>query len=987
MNIHRLEISYLQAYEETLGHHVVTKARDYLDILLEKVVTSEVLTICALVDSLQSQKILEAIVNPVTCEGFLGYKKKRIFDYYISVGFLPGVTDNLGRSAKALAKDVLGRSLTDDEHIYSSKEFFVSASKCSLEQLYFLAEQLLANTLIQSMKVLSYEDWKKQGPVVNIARVTERVDAEVKVLNLLDFSDKELESLSRKKTLALTLGEMKVIQNYIKRTSNDEERKKLGLQGVITDAELECVAQTWSEHCKHKIFAADIDYTDENGKIEKIKSLYKSYIQKSTKEIGEKVDWLVSVFKDNAGVISFNDKYDLVYKVETHNSPSALDPYGGAMTGIVGVNRDPMGTGKGANLLINTWGYCLGFPETEASQVPEGLLHPRRIRDGVHQGVIDGGNQSGIPYGLGWEYFDKRFLGKPLVYCGTVGLLPRLLEGKSGAQKHIDDGDLIVMVGGRVGKDGIHGATFSSEELHNQSPIQSVQIGDPITQKCMYDFIMEARDLNLYNFITDNGAGGLSSSIGEMSNGRGCYMDLAKVPLKYASLQPWEILVSEAQERMSLAVPPNKIEQLQKLADSREVEISVLGHFNTSGKFHIVYNEKTVCYLDLEFMHNGLPSMQLKGVWKKPEVSPIVHNSLEIGELILRLLANRNINADEQKARQYDHEVKGLSVIKPFVGRNNDVASDATIFMAEPVTCQGIVLAYAVAPSYSDIDTYDMMASVIDLAVRRTVAVGGSLDKIAGLDNFCWPDPVQSEKTPDGEYKLAQLVRANKALYDYTKAFTVPCISGKDSMKNDSIKAGEKISIPPTVLFSTIATIKHIAKATNLAPKKGGDLVYVIGETFDELGGSQYALLLDQLADNVPRVDALQAREIYQKVSRAIERELCQSVHTPSFGGLAVGLAKMSIASELGIRVDVSLINQNDLGIKTLLFSESNSRFIITVSARDKQKFEEQLQGSYFSLIGRIEEKFRGLKIFNKDQLCANLNLSRLQMAYKKGEF
>jgi phosphoribosylformylglycinamidine synthase len=572
--------------------------------------------------------------------------------------------------------------------------------------------------------------------------------------------------------------------------------------------------------------------------------------------------------------------------------------------------------------------------------------------------VIDGGNQSGIPYGLGWEYFQKRYLGKPLVFCGTLGLLPCMIGETPGHEKEIHPGDLIVMAGGRIGKDGIHGATFSSEELHGDSPLHAVQIGDPITQKKMSDFIYEIREKDLYRFITDNGAGGLSSSIGEMAeHSGGCRMDLAKAPLKYDGLQPWEILVSEAQERMSFAVPPENIEEFIKTAEARDVEVSVLGEFTDSGKFHILYDDKTVAYLDLEFMHKGLPRMNLKAKWNPPELSAPVIPDSELADDILELASSLNICSNEFKARQYDHEVKGISVIKPFIGKYRDVQSDATVSMPEPCSCEGIILSYGILPSYSDIDTYHMMASVIDLAVRRIVAVGGKTDMIAGLDNFCWPDPVKSDKTPDGEYKLAQLVRANKALYDYTKAFKTPCISGKDSMKNDCHLGGVKISIPPTVLFSAVSKMDDISKAVTLDAKFAGDLVYVIGITKPELGGSEYLALKGQIGDNVPKVDAVSALNTYRTVSELTDKCLVHSLHTPAIGGLAAGFAKVAVAGRLGLDIDLNTVQVSEpMTDKEILFSESNSRFIMTVSPDKSKAVEAVLSQSEvtFARVGKV---------------------------------
>ena len=978
--VYRLEITPRSGVGQGT-EKLIEQASQYFGMNIESADKSDVLTVKADISTEEMSRVANEIVNPVLQDGIIGQLADRTFDWYISIGFLPGVTDNVSRTAREAVSDIIGRQLREDEAIFSSREFFVRASSLNKEQITKVGEELLGNVLIESVVVLSYQEWQNSGAPQNLPLIEDETEPVVNLIDL-ELPEDALVNLSKEKTLALTLREMKIIQDYIRKVSSDPARQALGLEGKITDAELECLAQTWSEHCKHKIFDAIVHYTDEKGNKETITSLFKSYIKRSTEEISEKVDWLVSVFHDNAGVISFNDKYDLVYKAETHNSPSALDPYGGAMTGIVGVNRDPMGTGIGAELLINTWGYCLGSPFAENSDVPEGLLHPRRIRDGVHQGVIDGGNQSGIPYGLGWEYFDKRYIGKPLVYCGTVGLLPRVIHGQSGADKTIEPGDLVVMTGGRIGKDGIHGATFSSEELHKDSPVQAVQIGDPLTQKKMYDFVIEARDADLYRFVTDNGAGGLSSSIGEMSTQcGGCEMDLSKAPVKYAGLQPWEILVSEAQERMSFAVPPEKREAFQLLADRRGVEIAVLGTFTDTGKFHIKYAEQTMCFLDLEFMHEGLPRMEIPATWVPP-VHEEPETDSDIADDLQELLASLNLSSNEFKCRQYDHEVKGLSVIKPFVGVNSDVQSDATVFMPEALSTEGIILASGIAPGYSDIDTYHMMASVMDLSIRRTIAVGGKLGHIAGLDNFCWPDPVESEKTPDGQYKMAQLVRANKALYEYSKAFGVPLISGKDSMKNDSTKGGKKISIPPTVLYSTIARMEDISKSVTLSAKRAGDLVYVVGDTKAELGGSQYSLLKGAIGNNVPKVDAEYAMSVFQAVSETTEKELCHSLHTPALGGLAAGFAKVAIGGQLGLDIDLNKIPADDLSTAELLFSESNTRFIATIAKENAADFESHFAGLPCAQVGIVtlddEIVFRQGK-----HIEAAVSLEKLSKSYK----
>ncbi len=983
MNDFRIELNPLPAWPDARAEGVKFQITDFLKLNVDGIFTRNVFTLSANVDEAQARAIGEAFANPVLQSVCVGESLPEVpYHWMIRVGFRPGVTDNVGRTAHEAAADVLGRKLSDDEQFFSSVEYFINAPSMTAQQAELVAKKLLGNVLIESMTVLSADEVKTNGIPLHKPVVQATGGGEVNTINL-NVSDAELIDISRTGILALTLDEMKVIQNYYKTAAG---REAVGLPEMPTDVELEVLAQTWSEHCKHKIFDAEIDYTDDKGNQEHIVSLFKSYIKKSTTEISEQIDWLVSVFWDNAGVIRFNDKLDLVYKAETHNSPSALDPYGGAMTGIVGVNRDPMGTGLGANLLANVWGYCLGSPFTEEKDVPEGLLHPRRLRDGVHKGVIDGGNQSGIPYAYGWEYFDERYLGKPLVYCGTVGSLPCKIGDRKGFEKSINAGDIIVMVGGRVGKDGIHGATFSSEELHEESPTHAVQIGDPITQKKVGDFIYDARDRGLYRFVTDNGAGGLSSSIGEMATfSGGAQLDLAKVPLKYAGLQPWEILVSEAQERMSFAVPPEHIDAFMKLAESRSVEATQLGTFTDDGKFHMMWGDKTVAYLDMEFMHGGLPRMKLKAKWVPPTFTEPEFANRNIQDDFLGMVGRLNICSDEFKARQYDHEVKGLSVVKPFVGKCRDVSSDATVTMIEPLSTEGFILSAAILPRYSDIDTYHMMASSIDLAIRRVIAVGGTPDKIAGLDNFCWPDPVQSEKTPDGEYKLAQLVRANQALYNYTKAFKVPCVSGKDSMKNDSTRGGTKISIPPSVLFSTVAVMPDVRHAVTLDAKRVGDDVYVLGLTRPELGGSEYFNMMNATGNNVPKVDADFANKMYARVSQLTQADLAHSLHTPALGGLAVAFAKVAMGGRLGLDIQLDKIPSDGIQqIQELLYSESNTRFVMTADPAKREAIAQILGDLPFAIVGTVAEHQNVCLKTPTDERLICASIDAIAQSYKK---
>jgi phosphoribosylformylglycinamidine synthase len=942
----RIEVVFKKGMKDALGEGVKKRIVEDLHINVESVRTIEVYTFDAHLSEKELALLGEKLFADPVIQVFSSRPLAEDFSWLIEVGFKPGVTDNVGATSKKASEDVLKTQLRG---VYFSRQYLIRGN-ITKEDANKIAGGLLANTLIERWEIISMDEWdREKGIQLPLPVVKGEHTPSVSEINL-DISDTGLEELSRKGLLALNIPEMKTIQEYSNKPNIRKERGKFGLS-LLTDVEIEVLAQTWSEHCKHKIFNADITYTDENG-TKTINSLFNTFIKSSTREINK--PWLVSVFTDNAGIIKFNGEHNLVMKVETHNTPSALDPYGGAITGIVGVNRDPLGTGIGARLVFNTDVFCFASPFYD-KELPPRLLHPKRIFEGVRRGVEHGGNKSGIPTVNGCIVFDERYLGKPLVYCGTGGIMPAQINGKPTHIKEITPGDLIVMTGGRIGKDGIHGATFSSVELDENSPVTAVQIGDPITQKKMVDFILEARDMGLYNTLTDNGAGGLSSSVGEMAQlSGGCVLNLEKCPLKYPGLDPWEILVSESQERMTLAVPPDSVDELLELAKTRDVEATVIGTFTDSGKFHVMYGDKTVAYLDMDFLHGGLAPMKLKARWEQPEFDEPKPGDVDLSVALKILLSRLNICSKEYVVRQYDHEVQGGSVVKPLT---NDGPSDAAVVRPLLDSMEGVVVANGICPRYGDIDTYHMTACAIDEAVRNHIAVGGSLSHVAGLDNFCWCDPVKSEKNPDGDYKLAQLVRANMALYDYTKAYGVPCISGKDSMKNDYQIGGRKISIPPTVLFSTVGKIEDARKAVTMDAKKPGDRVYVLGVTNNELGGSEYFASLGFTGNNVPKVDADSAKKLYASLERAIHEGVVASCHDCSDGGLGVALAESAFSGGLGMSIELGRVPvENVKRADNILFSESQSRFVVTVSPDNVGKFEKLMEGNVFSDIGIVTE-------------------------------
>jgi len=989
----RLELAFLPGAHDARGSGVTLKAERDLGIILESVESRDVYLVdCALKPG-ELDLLTGAFVDPVVQRIHLGTASAEPFSWAIEVGLKPGVTDNVGTSARVAIGDLLQRNLSDEEDVFASV-LYLLRGPIGREDANRVATDLLANPLINSIAIESFEEWTGTPRDLTPPRITSRFEPVVETCDL-DRSDEELTELSRQSLWALTLEELHAIRDHFGDDERSRDRSEYGLGPLPTDVEIETLAQTWSEHCKHKIFNSTIEYREvgsENGDEASltVRSLFDTYIRGATSKVSQEIDWLLSVFTDNAGVVSFTEDLNLVFKAETHNTPSALDPYGGAMTGIVGVNRDPFGTGRGADLLINTWGYCFASP-FHAGEVPEGLMHPRRIRDGVHQGVIDGGNQSGIPYGRGWEFFDVRYLGKPLVYCGTVGTMPAILpDGAVSHTKIIETGDVVVMVGGRIGADGIHGATFSSQELHEDSPSQAVQIGDPITQKKMTDFLLEALDQSLFTSITDNGAGGLSSSVGEMARATGgATIDLAQAKLKYPGLMPWEILLSEAQERMTVGIPPDRVDTFLALAEQREVEATAIGSFTDSGYFHVLHGERTVALLEMEFLHDGLPEMRLSACWKPPATRPLPAVDVTPEQALREILARENIASKEAKSRQYDHEVKARTVIKPFTGVEADVPADATVFLVDYERPEGVVLSEGINPWYSDLDTRHMAMAVVDEAVRRLVAGGARPGTISALDNFCWPDPVESEVTPDGQYKLAQLVRACQGLHDACVAFGVPLISGKDSMKNDSTRGGVKISIPPTLLLSAMGRIDDVALAQTPEPKAVGDHLYIVGETAAELGASEFARWLESrgrdgigatrdaaVGGNPPVTDPSRMRIRYGKMSQAIAEGVPASVKTPSLGGLAVALAWMAFGAELGLKVDLGDQPASDgLDLWNRLFSESTGRFLVTVPPGEGDRFEELMAGEPVAQLGTVEEPgrlvitFEGNTIIDSDVL------------------
>ncbi len=980
----RVEVALKTGITDAYGNSVRKQIIEDLRVNVDSVQVIDVYTVNANLTHEQIGVVArDLLTDPITQEYKINEGFDRPFTVAIEVGFKPGVTDNVGATTVEGIEDLLGTKFSDAESVHTSK-LYLLAGKVSQDEAEKICTGLLANPLIER-----YQIWKVgeniQVTAKKIVFQAQAKDFKPAVAEVdLDVSEDELMEISRKGVLSLNLEEMRLIRDYFKDALVLAEREKVGLGTKPTDVELEMLAQTWSEHCKHKIFNAQITYT-EDGQTQEIDSLFKTYIRKATEEIGKHKDWLVSVFVDNAGVVEFDDAHNMVFKVETHNHPSALDPYGGAVTGIVGVNRDPMGTGLGADLIFNTDVFCFGPPDFDYDKLPASVLHPKRIFRGVRKGVQDGGNKIGIPTVNGAILFDEAYVYNPLVYCGTGGLMKKEIAGKPSHIKTVNSGDLIVMVGGRIGKDGIHGATFSSVALDEETSSAAVQIGAPIVQRKMQDALKEAREAGLYNAITDDGAGGLSSSVGEMSEfSGGCEVDLEKAPTKYPGLQPWELWVSESQERMTVAVPPQKIDEFLDLCRRRDVEATVVGTFTDSGKVHVKYDGKTVLYLNSQFVHKGLPGLKLIANWR-PILEPEPSLKSDLAETLERILASFNVCSKEWVIRQYDHEVQGASVVKPLVGVKNDGPSDAAIIRPLVDSNRGIAVSNGINPKYGEIDTYWMAASAIDEAVRNIVAVGGDPDRIAILDNFCWGNPIYSEANPDGDHKLAQLVRAAKGCYDAAVGLGTPFISGKDSFHNEYRLENKTIAIPPTLLISAFAIIPDVERAVTMDAKSAGDIVYALGQTFDELGGSHYYMIGGVKGNRVPEVNVETALKLYRALYKAIQDGLVASCHDCSEGGIAVAAAETAFAGGLGIRFEIGKMPAvGEMDDAKILFSESNSRFVVTVNPQKVQAFEAALAGCAFARVGEVTADSKFVAIGKDGKPAIDIDIDKLKEAWQR---
>jgi len=875
---------------------------------------------------------------------------------YLTILLKPGVMDPAAESVQ----QAIGDMGLPPVQVRTGRRYRF-AHGTPVEQAAGACRRLLANDAVEQVYVgpLPDQAWAATGSEYTFRLVT---------VPIRELPEEALLAVSRQGQLSLDRAELRAIQRHYRELGRDP-----------TDVELETIAQTWSEHCSHKTLKGQIAYSGPDGE-RCYRNLLKETVFAATQELRRRwgaADWCVSVFEDNAGIVRFDEHWHACFKVETHNRPSAIEPYGGANTGLGGVIRDVLGAGLGGKPICNTDVFCFAPPDTPACALPPGVLHPRRIMHGVVDGVRDYGNRMGIPTVNGAVLFDERYLGNPLVYCGTVGLIP---AGKE--RKQARAGDLIVAVGGRTGRDGIHGATFSSAALTEESEQISggaVQIGNAITEKKLLDVVLQARDRGLYHAITDCGAGGFSSAVGEMAAGLGAEVHLDQAPLKYQGLSYTEVWISEAQERMVLAVPPACWPDLQRLCAGEGVEATILGEFRPTGRLRLFYQGHTVGELDLRFLHDGRPPVVRQACWQPPALprgDPPPLPRSEFTPLLLRILASWNVCSKEWIIRQYDHEVQGGSVLKPLVGVGEDGPGDAAVVAPLLGNRRGLAIGCGINPHYGNLDPYWMAAGAIDEALRNVVAVGADPTRTALLDNFCWGNTDRPEV-------LGALVRAAEACRDFALAYGTPFISGKDSLKNEFVGGGRHITIPHTLLVSAMGIVPDIHRCVSMDAKAAGNLLFLVGETRDERGGSHAFFLRGLSGGAVPRVDGKKAPLIFRAVHAAIQAGLLRACHDVGEGGLAVALAEMCFAGNLGAEVHLPP-DPNRLSTEAMLFSESHTRFLVEVPPSNEAALRRHFDGLSLLRLGTLQTRPR-LRVLDAEGVVIEADVAELKSAWQRG--
>lgn len=791
--------------------------------------------------------------------------------------------------------------------------------------------------------------------------------ATYRTIPVRELTEAELTRLSQDMKLSLSTEDMLVVQQIFCEIGREP-----------TDVELEVIAQTWSEHCKHRIFAATIRHSV-NGETEEIRSMYKTFIQRPSKDImAKKPGFVLSAFVDNAGFIKLDDNLSVCLKAETHNHPSAIEPYAGANTGLGGVIRDILGAGKGAKPIANLDVFCFGAPDTPQSMVEgHNIIHPLGIMRGVVHGVRDYGNRMGIPTTSGAIQFDPTYIYNPLVFCGTAGVIPR-----SDIAKEMKPGLAVVVIGGRTGKDGLHGATFSSAAMGESSyeeDQQAVQIGNPIEEKKTLDVILEARERGLIEFVTDCGAGGFSSAAGEMLSETGGNLYLERAPLKETHMLSWQIFLSESQERMVLAVKPENLDELKSLCDTFQTEMTVLGESNDSGVLRVWHNGELVCELDNSKLHDA-PTKQLESVFTpSPALTGLALDDSDLTGDLKQLFGDFAIVSREPIIREYDHEVQGNTVLKPLAGAVGDAPQDASVIDIDGSE-KLMSLALAILPEWGKTDPYAMGTGTVDETVRQLVLAGTNPDKIALLDNFCMGNP-------ECPTELGRIVECAKGIREAALAYGAPYVSGKDSFYNYFETEDGPVNIPVTFLCSGFGVVEDYEHVRGMSLRRNNSVLFIVGNTEDEMGGSVYARIKGIADAKVPQTDCAKNYETYKRYyEKALTQGLVLSAHDLSEGGLAVAAAEMAFSGQGGISIDLDKLptegGWNNLAVPC--FSESTGRFLVEVDEDLANEFEAAMAGSPCARIGRSDAGSK-LSILAGGKEVISAEIAELKHIWKNG--
>ncbi len=1001
----RLEKTTIPEVGDPLGQQLMDRAKTYFGYELDDVKTYSVITVDKTMSEMAMGLIQDNFVNPVTeISSFepLLKKAETEFDYVIHAHWGAGVRDNPGATALEDLLDMTPEA--QGASVFSSKIYAIKGG-VSKEDVEKLAAEMLTNDIVEGFEVYTREEWDDNvGIGRNTPFVTLNKEPQLDVIPLEDLTDEFLQKYSDERNLALHPQDIPIIRAYFHRDDVRAERRELSLSEGPTDIELEQIAQGRSDHCEHNTFKGIFTVIDKDtGEIVIHDNLFKKYIELPTIELAEARGGVPSLLWDNAGVDFFGPDHLYAITGETHNSPSNMEAYGGAITGIVGIYRDPMGTGLGFDMFMGAFGFCTADPEKIYQY--QAKLNARRLLDGVIDGVKDGGNKSGIPTPFGNILFNDGYQGKALVFVTALGISEREIDGVPQELKTIHPGDYAIMCGGRVGKDGIHGVTAASEERTEGTPKGHVQIGDPYTQKKMQDFLIEAKKEGLIRFITDNGGGGLSSSCGETarqinSNGTsGLEVDIDKVPTKYDGLDHWEKWVSESQERMTVAVEPSKFDRFMELSKKHAVESTMIGNYNENGAMKITSGGKPIAYIRGELFKEAFPQWKFEGEWSSPEMrgltEPVLKAPEDLGALLHKMLGRPNICSKEYIHRLYDHEVQGGKVIGPLVGTGengvpNDMPSDAVVFQPVLGKKTGLVFTQALIPQYYGIDAGHMTAATIDEAVRNVIAVGADLKQLGGVDNFCWPSvQYHPENNPDGKFKAAQLTRTCETMKGACEAYGIPLLSGKDSMYVDGMNTDpetglqKRISAPGTLQFTVSTPIEDVSKVVTSDAKEAGNLIYMIGTTKDERGGSEYFEMAESIGLNVPKTDYVANMKVYRKVVEATQGGYVKTSKNIKRGGLGVHLAIMAGGGNLGVDIDLSDVRTDkEHANDVIMFSESTGRMLFEVAPHHKAQFERIMGDSAYHIGNFTQQDYQVTGVNGK--LAVDEGIMGLKRSFKK---